>query len=210
GDIKPMELPISFFLDFAWDPNGIRASDLPNYYLKWSKQQFGDTFAQEIADILALYTKYNARRTPEMLKPDTYSFTNYSEADRIVEDYRKLAADARSVYQRLPDAQKAAFYQLVLSPVELCSNLNEMYVAAGKNARYATQGRASANYYADKVKELFDRDAALAREFHEKLLDGKWNHMMSQTHIGYTSWNNPPVDKMPPVSYVNVPKNAGL
>lgn len=210
GDIKPMELPISFFLDFAWDPKGIRASDLPNYYLKWSKQQFGDTFAQEIAEILALYTKYNARRTPEMLKPDTYSLTNYGEADRIVGEYHKLAADARSVYQRLPDTQKAAFYQLVLSPVELCSNLNEMYVAAGKNARYAAQGRASANYYADKVKELFDRDASLTREFHERLLDGKWNHMMSQTHIGYTNWNNPPVNKMPAVSHVHVPEKGSL
>lgn len=210
GDIKPMELPISFFLDFAWDPQGIRAADLPKYYLDWAKEQFGDAFAQEIADILALYTKYNARRTPEMLKPDTYSLTNYNEADRIVDEYRKLVEDARRIHQSLPESQKAAFYQLVLSPVELCSNINEMYVAAGKNARYAAQGRASANYYADKVKELFDRDAALAREFHEKLLDGKWNHMMSQTHIGYTSWNNPPVDKMPPVSYVNVPKNAGL
>ncbi len=210
GDIKPMELPISFFLDFAWDPSGIRAGDLPKYYLDWTKQQFGDAFAHEIADILALYTKYNARRTPEMLKPDTYSLTNYNEADKIVYEYRKLAEAARSIYAKLPDTQKAAFYQLVLSPVELCSNLNEMYVAAGKNARYATQGRASANYYADKVKELFDRDAALTKEFHGKLLDGKWNHMMSQTHIGYTNWNNPPVNKMPAVSRVHVPEKAGL
>lgn len=210
GDIKPMELPISFFLDFAWNPDAIRASDLPGYYLNWAKQQFGETYAEEIASILALYTKYNARRTPEMLKPDTYSLTSYREAETIVEEYRQLAARSRKIYDKLPESHKAAFYQLVLSPVELCSNLNEMYVAAGKNNRYAGQGRASANFYADKVKALFDRDAALTREFHERLEGGKWNHMMSQTHIGYTSWNNPPVNKMPAVSYVHVQDKPAL
>eukprot|EP00903_Cladosiphon_okamuranus_P000173 g173.t1 len=69
GDIKPMELPISFFLDFAWDTEAIQATDLPNYYRSWARQQFGETKAEEIAEILARYTKYNARRTPEMLSP---------------------------------------------------------------------------------------------------------------------------------------------
>ena len=31
GDIKPMELPISFFLDFAWDVEGTRADQIHNY-----------------------------------------------------------------------------------------------------------------------------------------------------------------------------------
>ena len=74
-----------------------------------------------------------------------------------------------------------------------------MYVAAGKNRLYATQGRASANLYADSVKALFARDADLAREFHEDLAGGKWNHMMSQTHIGYSSWDNPKTNIMPEV-----------
>lgn len=210
GDIKPMELPITFFLDFAWNPDAIRAGDLPGYYLNWAKQQFGETNAEEIAAVLARYTKYNARRTPEMLTPDTYSLTHYREADRIVEEYRQLLAESRSIYDKLPESHRSAFYQLVLSPVELCSNLNEMYVAAAKNNRYAGQGRASANVYADTVKALFDRDAELTREFHEDLAGGKWNHMMSQTHIGYTSWNNPPANKMPAVSYIHVQEKAAL
>lgn len=210
GDIKPMELPISFFLDFAWNPDAIKAGDLPAYYLDWAKQQFGEEHAREIAEILSLYTKYNARRTPEMLKPETYSLVNYREAETIVIEYKRLAERSRAIYGELPESHKAAFYQLVLSPVQLCSNLNEMYVAAAKNNLYATQGRASANYWADVVKTCFDRDASLTREFHEDLAGGKWNHMMSQTHIGYTSWNNPPVNKMPAVSYIHVPDHAEL
>ena len=209
GDLKPMELPISFFLDFAWNPEAIAAEDLPQYYVSWAKQQFGPEYANEIADILSLQTKYSARRTPEMLKPDTFSLMNYREADRILEDYRDLVNRARVIYEKLPESHKAAFFQLVLHPTEACSNLNEMYVAAGKNLFYGIQGRASTNSYAEKVKTLFDKDAALNQAYHE-LKDGKWNHMMSQTHIGYMSWDNPPVDRMPAVSWVHNKDNAGL
>ncbi len=210
GDIKPMELPISFFLDFAWNPEAIEANDLPKYYVNWAKQQFGYDHAVEIAEILSLYTKYNARRTPEMLKPDTYSLENYREADRIVGDYKKLFDKAKGIYHHLSENYKSAFYQLVLFPVEACSNLNEMYVAACKNKLFGEQGRASTSYYAEKVIELFERDAKLTNDYHKKLEDGKWNHMMSQTHIGYTYWNHPRRNKMPAVSYIKTSKPAEL
>ncbi|HEX2922117.1 MAG TPA: glycosyl hydrolase 115 family protein [Bacteroidales bacterium] len=209
GDIKPMELPISFFLDYAWDPSAIEANDLPGYYIRWAKQQFGNEHADEIGEILSLYTKYNARRTPEMLAGDTYSIENYREADKIVEEYKKLLEKSTSIFNSLPSESKSAYYQLVQSPVEMCSNLNEMFVAAGKNKYYAARGATSANFYADKVKELFEKDAELTKKYHD-LVGGKWNYMMSQTHIGYTAWNHPPVDIMPAVSYVKAQKLAKL
>lgn len=210
GDIKPMELPISFFLDFAWDAEGIESKDLPSYYLAWARQQFGASDAPEIAQILALTAKYSARRTPEMLKPDTYSLENYREADRIIQEYGQLYEAAKEVYDKLPNSAQAAYYQLVLYPIEVAKNLNEMYVAAGKNKLFANQQRASANKYADEVKKKFFKDAELAQYYHETLAEGKWNHIMSQTHIGYTSWSNPPVNKMPEVSYIQLPQKARL
>ncbi len=209
GDLKPMELPISFFLDFAWDAS-MEAEDLPGYYENWAAQQFDPKYASEIADILSLSTKYSARRTPEMLKPDTYSLENYREAERIIDEYDLLLKQSENIFEQLPDDQKDAFYQLVHFPIEILDNLNNMYVAAGKNALYGNQSRASTNMYADKVKEYFFRDKELVDYYHNELADGKWPHMMSQTKIGYTSWNNPPVDKMPEVTYIQTPENAGL
>ncbi len=209
GDIKPMELPISFFMDYAWDPGAIQAKDLPDYYISWAKQQFGSQKAREIAEILALYTKYNARRTPEMLTPGTYSIENYREADRIVAEYEELLRKSTAIMEQLPENYRSAYYQLVQSPVEMCENLNQMVIAAGRNQYYAIHGAASANYYADRVRELFEKDVTLTRKFHE-LENGKWNHMMSQTHIGYTYWDHPPLNMMPAVSYVQVQKPAEL
>jgi hypothetical protein len=64
GDIKPMEFPISFFLDYAWDPGAIAAENLPGYYVHWTEKQFGEKHAIEIGRILSLYTKFNSRRNP--------------------------------------------------------------------------------------------------------------------------------------------------
>src|SRR5690606_32159920 len=64
--------------------------------------------------------------------------------------------------------------------------------------------------YAEKTKELFANDAALISDYHTKLADGKWQHIMSQTHIGYTNWNNPPVNKMPAVSWVQIERENGM
>jgi len=209
GDLKPMELPIQFFLDYAWNPEKIKAGDLPGYYTSWADAQFGGAFSNEIGDILARYTKYNARRKPELLDPSTYSLDYFNEAERVVREYQFLEKEAREIMEKLPGEVQDAYFQLVFYPVEVCANLNEMYVAAAKNRRYCAQMRASANQYAERVKELFFRDQELTRQYHT-FAEGKWNHIMKQTHIGYTTWSDPPVNKMSEVSYIQVPATAGM
>ncbi|MHC0445900.1 glycosyl hydrolase 115 family protein [Flavobacterium sp. 3-218] len=197
GDIKPMEFPIEFFLDMAWNPEKFNAENLQDYYVNWAKENFGNQFSEEIAEILKLYTKYNARRKPELLDAKTYSVMNYNEADQVVTDYQKLIEKANSINDKLQPEYKDAFYQLVLFPVLASANLNEMYVATAKNYIYAEQGSAVANDYAQKVKKLFEKDSLLTNYYHTKLANGKWNHMMSQTHIGYDNWQQPDKNVIP-------------
>src|SRR5699024_5487732 len=112
GDIKPMEFPITFFLDYAWNPEKWPAERLPEYKKLWAEAQFGRQHAAEIADILTLYTKYNGRRKPELLSPETYSLFHYREAERIVEDYNALTERAEKIYNDLPEEYQDAYYQL--------------------------------------------------------------------------------------------------
>ena len=102
----------------------------------------------------------------------------------------------------MPDQYRDAFYQLVLFPVKACANLNELYITAGKNHLYAKQKRSLTNAMADRVKELFVMDSVLTSHFHTELSGGKWNHMMSQTHIGYTFWQQPEQNNMPEIKIV--------
>lgn len=206
GDIKPMELPTQFFLDYAWDPEGWTGDRIPEYYRRWAAQQFGEEFAGPVAEMLADYTRFNARRKSELLSPDTYSLIHFREAERVVNEYNTLANKAEEIYRQVPARLRDAYFQLVLFPVKACANLNEMYVAAAMNRRYAEQGRASTNLMAGKVRELFRRDSAMTVSFHTELAGGKWNHMMSQTHIGYRWWQEPRENRMPEVAEIDLPE----
>ena len=210
GDLKPMEFPISFFLDYAWNPDKWPANSLQEYTDLWAKQQFGPLYAKEIGRILSAYTKFNGRRKPELLDQNTYSVTNYREFETVVADYNQLKTDAQQLYAKLSPPYKAAYYQLVLHPVQACANLNEMYFEAAKNKWYAEQGRAATNTAALKVKQLFEQDKEIAHYYNTVLAHGKWNHMMDQTHIGYTYWQQPRVDAMPAVKEITIPEAAQM
>lgn len=210
GDLKPMEFPLEFFLDYAWNPEAWPLERLPDYTRHWAERQFGTEHADAIADILTAYTRFNSRRKPELLAPDTYSLLHYREAERIVADYNALADEAERIYEALPPEYRDAYFQLVLFPVQASANLNELYVTVGKNRLYAQQGRAAANDLAEKARALYARDAALTRAYHEDLAGGKWNHMMSQTHIGYTYWQQPPENTMPEVEEIELPAGAEM
>ena len=99
GDIKPMEFPIDFFLDYAWNPEKYPAESLFEYYRSWAEEQFGKEYSDEIADIISKYTKYNSRRKPELLSPETYSLINYREAETVVLDYNQLLEKANKIYE---------------------------------------------------------------------------------------------------------------
>ncbi|HLO37541.1 MAG TPA: glycosyl hydrolase 115 family protein, partial [Lacibacter sp.] len=200
GDIKPMELPISFFLDYAWDPTKIDANDIQAYTVKWAAQQFGTKHATAIAELLAKYAKYNGRRKPELLDDRTYSLF-YGEWENVVNDYNDLLNKAEEINSELAAEQKDAFFQLVLHPIKACANLNEMYYNVAMNKEAFKEKYESTVEYADRVKELYNKDSLITIEYH-KLNNGKWNHMMSQTHIGYTYWQQPPFNKMPAVQYL--------
>ncbi|MEJ2078132.1 MAG: glycosyl hydrolase 115 family protein [Acidobacteriota bacterium] len=210
GDIKPMEFPIQFFLDYAWNPDRWPAERLSEYTRLWAEQQFGPEHAPAIAEILSKYAKYNSRRKPELLSPDTYSLVNYREAETVVNDYNALADQAEKIYRALPERYRDAYYQLVLYPVQACANLNNLYVTVAKNHLYAQQGRAATNELAQKARELFARDAALSDYYNHKLSGGKWCHMMDQTHIGYTHWQEPPKNVMPEVQELQIPEAAEM
>lgn len=201
GDIKPMEFPISFFLDYAWAPDRIKATDLEKYTEKWAADQFGSKYAVEIADILSKYAKYNGRRKPELLDANTYSLGSYNEAETVVKEYNELLSKAEKINSVLPAEYKDAYFELVLHPVKACANLNELYLNVAKNKADAAFHRMSANKYADKAKQLYLNDSLISLQYNA-VANGKWNHMMDQTHIGYTYWQQPNKQKMPDVTYV--------
>ena len=77
GDLKPMEFPIEFFLTMARHADLWNQDNLQDYTRRWAARDFGPEHADEIASLITTYTKYNGRRKPEQLEPDTFSLIHF-------------------------------------------------------------------------------------------------------------------------------------
>lgn len=189
GDLKPMEYPISQFMDMAWNPHKYDVNNITRHTRDWCAQQFGESQADEAARILNLICKYNGRCTPEMLDKNTYSLEN-GEWQEVVNQYLQLEADALRQYNCLPASYHDAYRQIILFPIEMMSNLQQMYFAQAQNHALYKQGNPKANVWADECERRFKRDSLICDYYNHKIAGGKWNGMMTQKHIGYKSWND--------------------
>lgn len=212
GHFKGYEFPLEYFMDLAWNTSEWTNENTGEYTRLWAEREFGPTYADQIAEIITKYTMYNGRRKPELLSPTTYSVVNYQEAEDVVADFESITTKAEEIYRKLPESDRNAFYELVLFPTKASSIVNQLYVAAGKNALYAKEGRASANDEAARTRELFQEDTSLMGYFNYKFMDGKWAHFMDQSHLGYTNWQDPPTNSLRAIhlSEISLPDSASL
>ena len=216
GDIKPEEFPLSFFMDQAWNPEAMTPAALAAYPENWARATFGASQAVAIADLLNRYSMYAARRKPEVIDAGSFRLGEKERAGDVLEggefgsmvaEWQALEADMLKVKAKLHEAQRSAFLQLVEHPIAAMSNLYQLYYAVAWNRKLAAANDARANAFATLAEGKFRRDAALTSAYHQ-VNRGKWDKMMSQTHIGYTIWQQPPVDVMPEVKRVEVKGEA--
>ena len=208
GHLKGYEFPLEYFLSLAWDTNRWTGENSGEFTTAWAAREFGPKHAKGIAEIMAKYSKYNGRRKPEMLAPDTYHAVNYNESGLVGHDYQVIASEAERISRALPAARRDAFYQLVLFPAKAGNLVNHLYTAAGYNALYAQQGRASANDAAAAVQAMFENYLALVAEY-DAHAGGKWQHFMDQPVLGYKTWRDPPANNLDHIKLVTITPPAG-
>ncbi len=193
GDLKPMEYPIQLFLDMAWNPEQFaHPSSIQQHTNQFCQGIVGtvtdgtdQTLGQRMGRMLTQYTTYNSRVTPEMLNARTYNL-EAGEWAWVTSQYKALEADALNLYNQLPQASKDSYAQLLLYPIQSMSNLYQLYYAQAQGDL-------------EQVDACFMRDQQLTQFYHQ-INGGKWNHLMDQTHIGYTSWNEPHQNLKPQVT----------
>lgn len=208
GDIKPMEFPISFFLDMAWSPQRMTTAALAAYPKDWAARTFGPAPAEDIGEAVTRFSQYAARRKPELVDAGSFALGAASAEALDGGDFGQRIAEWEALEQRvakikagLRPEQLDAYFQLVEHPVIALANLYRLYYAVAWNRKLAAAGDARANVFADRAEAAFRRDQAISDQYHA-LNGGKWAGMMLQTHIGYTGWQQPPQNVMPKVQRV--------
>jgi hypothetical protein len=219
GDLRPQELPLSFFMDLAYDYDKWNVVFPLQYLQKWTAQQF-DSWASpddvmEIAFSINEYTHINADCRPEATQPDTFSM---EEGEVFIETQRTLELEAQvmefaarwddgfrqEVKRRIaamPEGVDSvwwerccklpdAYFGLVYFPAMASANVRFMNLYAAKSMYYRTLGSGLANYYAQAVAESIEMDHTLTTYYNEGMSGGKWKGMMRSAHICFQHWND--------------------
>lgn len=208
GDIKPMEYPLSFFLAMAWNPEAMTPAALAAYPAVWAEAVFGHEQAGSIGEMITAYSRYTARRKPELIDQDSFALGGITpdgldggEFGAMVAEWDALEAHMLEVRARLRPDQLDSYYQLVEFPIAAMANLYRLYYAAAWNKLLAARNDSRANVFADEVEASFARDGELTRRYHT-IHDGKWDGMMAQVHMSYVIWNDPTQQTMPSIMRV--------
>jgi len=219
GDIKPCEYGMSFFLDLAWDINEVNHSNVSSHLSEWLASIFGKEHSEQLTAVMKEFYALAFERKPEFMSfgeqfsfsnmselwEDTeYSFVNYREAQRRLERFQEISDKAVELYKKIPDNLKPAYFQLVYYPVVAANYMNHKILLAQKNRWYAQQQRNSTNDIALEVKNYYNKIRDITEQY-DRLLDGKWKHMMSwrqhRTAVYY---------RMPPLKNIEVPQEARM
>ncbi len=208
GDIKPMEYPLGFFMTMAWDPDAMTPSALADYPRKWAENTFGAEQASALGDLITRYSKYTARRKPELIDQNSFPLGGIraegldgGEFGDFVAQWDALEERMMALRARLRPDQLDAYYQLLEFPIAAMANLYRMYYAAAWNTLLASRNDPRANYFANQVEIAFKRDSELTSRYHT-MNNGKWDGMMAQVHMSYVIWNDPTRQSMPSISRV--------
>ena len=97
GDIKPMEFPIQFFLDYAWDPDALARRAPAGVHARVGGARVRRRSTPRRSPTSSRATRsYNGRRKPEMLEPrHVQPRRTTARRRRCVADYNALARAGR-------------------------------------------------------------------------------------------------------------------
>ena len=181
GDLKPKEMPISFIMDYAWNPAAIKPGDEQTWLESFTRSIFGDPYAKECADIIASYSKLNLMRKPEVQVPGLF---NYEEMLHLNHQWQSIVLRCESIREQIPAEAQDAFYQLVYYPAVASAGVAMIYNATTMGDR-------------ETVLHLMEKDQRLTDYYNKEMAGGKWNGMMLDNHIGYTQWSIPDKNRNP-------------
>ncbi|KAL2133558.1 hypothetical protein VTI74DRAFT_2170 [Chaetomium olivicolor] len=148
-----------------------------------------------VANVGDLKGFLKARMKYEDLSKTPFAFNtiNYDEAELNFKEWTNFLSKAQAVYDSLSSSIRPSFFEGVPHPVMVGRGVFEIYTKATLSCKYASE-------YSD---------AELTNKYHS-LLNGKWNKIMAQTHIGYDNWQEPTANTLPPLSWVTTAAGLGV
>ncbi len=199
GDIRPQELPLSYYMALAYDYEGMginHPNETDDFIRGWVEEQFGgvvedDDVKEEIVSVLKAYTRMHGNRRPEVTYPDTYHVTHYGESSKMIHLCHRIKKMADDIDGKLPEEAKASYYGLVYYPAVAGGKCSVDESVCGEESILCEVWCGGEQMIMrKKVKQCITYDEELTNYYNKEMADGKWDGMMLSAHIGFTHWND--------------------
>jgi hypothetical protein len=181
GDIKPAEIDSEFFFRLAWNIDAWKENAQPVFLATWAARTFGPEHADEIAAILDEYYRLNYAAKPEHLLQAKFT-ANYDEIGRRLACFQALVSKTDALFEKMPAAQRDAFYELVVYPVRASALMNEKILADDPAA----------------ARKAYAGIQAETAYFNGKVAGGKWNRILSANPRNRPVFQPPKAGVRPP------------
>lgn len=194
GDLKSVERSTEFFLDLAWHADRTDREEPVRFLRRMAARDFGERFAERIADIWSRHIDLATARKPEHLQwnlplmPFRPTELTEDEMIRRLHAYATLAKDVSAVADELLPEQRDAFFQLVEYPVKAAAAANERYFSAELARVQRARGDAHAGTTFDASAEAEQRIRKLTLHYNNGIAGGKWRHVMTVNGLSPREW----------------------
>lgn len=182
GTIKPHEMQMSFFADYAWEAgNEKKTANVDKWLENWLRKTFSDIEAEEIAAALNEFDQLTNVRKIEHLESDVFSLTAYGDEGAYrLHRYEKIFEKVNKAYVQLPEKEKDAFFQMVVMKVQAAYYSNAMFYYADRSRLCMTQGKNPAAQKYTILSLKFDRLRRKMLYYYNHIMtDGKWNNILT-------------------------------
>ena len=206
GDIKPGELFLKTFFDFACNVGDYDAESINTHQSKYLASIYGSEYEDDFQDILDEYYRLAWNRKPEYmgwehewdkkeydnLRNTEFSFDNYNDAQQRLADYKRISDKVKEIEASLPEEFRPSFYELIGYQVQGSYLMNRKFLMSQLNDELTTAKEyGKANWAAEQSLKAFNDLNDITKRYNT-MLGGKWNGMMSITPGVCAKYQNMP------------------
>ncbi len=207
GDIKPAELGMQTFFDFAWNIDKFDIKSINQHQSRFLAEIFGDQYQETFQNVLDNYYRLAWERKPEYmgwerewdrnkergnLTDTDYSFENYNNAQQRLADYKLISDIVNNIYNELPEEYKPAFFELLSYPVMGSYQINRKFLMSQLSREHAIESDlAGANWAAQEAIDAHAKIEQMNIQYNT-MLDGKWQGMMMLAPGWVSKYQNMP------------------
>ena len=183
GAMKPLEQEIEFFIRLGWEigKEGALTEDVDAYVEDWINRNFTGGIGREVSQLLNDFSQLTNVRKLENMDMDAFSQIAYGDEAAVrIHRYEELFFKGNALYEKLPEAERDAFFQMVLMRIHAAYFTNLSYYYGDRSTLCCKQGKMqAAAEYGKLCRTYEDARRKLVIYYNKIMSEGKWDGMVN-------------------------------